>query len=35
VQRELLLAEDVPMRGGRVDLRHARLPPDVSPGASH
>jgi methylated-DNA-protein-cysteine methyltransferase related protein len=34
VQRELLLAEGVPMRGDRVDLRHARLPPDVSPGAS-
>ena len=34
VQRKLLLAEGVPMRGVRVDLRHARLPPDVSPGAS-
>jgi alkylated DNA nucleotide flippase Atl1 len=34
VQRELLLAEGVPMRGDRVDLRQARLPPDVSPGAS-
>ncbi|MGH2839513.1 MAG: MGMT family protein [Solirubrobacteraceae bacterium] len=27
-QRELLLDEGVPMRGERVDLRHARLPPD-------
>jgi alkylated DNA nucleotide flippase Atl1 len=34
VQRKLLLAEGVPMRGDRVDLRQARLPPDVSPGAS-
>lgn len=25
-QRELLLREGVPMRGERVDLRHARLP---------
>ena len=25
-QRELLLDEGVPMRGDRVDLRHARLP---------
>ena len=28
-QRELLLAEGVPMRGDRVDLREARLPPDL------
>jgi alkylated DNA nucleotide flippase Atl1 len=34
VQRKLLLAEGVPMRGDRVDLRQTRLPPDVSPGAS-
>jgi alkylated DNA nucleotide flippase Atl1 len=27
-QRELLLEEGVPMRGDRVELRHARLPPD-------
>ncbi|MDP9301541.1 MAG: MGMT family protein [Actinomycetota bacterium] len=27
-QRELLLQEGVPMRGDRVNLRHARLPPD-------
>jgi alkylated DNA nucleotide flippase Atl1 len=26
-QRELLLAEGIPMRGERVDLREARLPP--------
>jgi methylated-DNA-protein-cysteine methyltransferase related protein len=26
-QRELLLAEGVPMRGDRVDLKRARLPP--------
>jgi alkylated DNA nucleotide flippase Atl1 len=25
-QRELLLREGVPMRGGRVDLRNARVP---------
>jgi alkylated DNA nucleotide flippase Atl1 len=29
-QRELLLKEGVPMRGDRVDLRQARLPPEVS-----
>ena len=29
VQRELLLEEGVPMRGDRVDLRHARMPPDL------
>jgi methylated-DNA-protein-cysteine methyltransferase-like protein len=34
VQRELLFSEGVPLRGDRVDLRHARLPPDLSPGAS-
>lgn len=34
VQRKLLLAEGVPMRGDRGDLRQTRLPPDVSPGAS-
>ena len=34
LQRKLLLDEGVPMRGDRVDLRNARLPPDVSPGAS-
>jgi alkylated DNA nucleotide flippase Atl1 len=28
-QRELLLKEGVPMRGDRVDLREARLPPEV------
>ena len=28
-QRELLLKEGVPMRGDRVDMRHARLPPDL------
>jgi alkylated DNA nucleotide flippase Atl1 len=28
-QRELLLREGVPMRGGRVDMRDARLPPGV------
>jgi alkylated DNA nucleotide flippase Atl1 len=28
-QRERLLAEGVPMRGDRVDLRQARLPPDL------
>jgi alkylated DNA nucleotide flippase Atl1 len=27
LQRELLLREDVPMRGDRVDLGEARLPP--------
>ena len=27
--RELLLEEGVPMRGDRVDLPHARLPPDL------
>ncbi len=27
-QRALLLEEDVPMRGDRVNLRHARLPTD-------
>jgi methylated-DNA-protein-cysteine methyltransferase related protein len=29
VQRELLLREGIPMRGDRVDLREARLPPDL------
>jgi methylated-DNA-protein-cysteine methyltransferase-like protein len=29
-QRELLLEEGVPMRGDRVDLRHARVPPELS-----
>jgi alkylated DNA nucleotide flippase Atl1 len=29
-QRELLLREGVPMRGHRVDLRHARLPTEMS-----
>ena len=28
-QRELLLEEGVPMRGDRVDLREARLPPEI------
>jgi alkylated DNA nucleotide flippase Atl1 len=28
-QRELLIAEGVPMRGDRVDLDLARLPPDL------
>ena len=28
-QRELLLREHVPMRGDRVDLREARLPPEL------
>jgi methylated-DNA-protein-cysteine methyltransferase-like protein len=28
VQRKLLLKEGVPMRGSRVDLRQARLPPE-------
>ena len=28
-QRQLLRREGVPMRGDRVDLRHARLPPEV------
>jgi methylated-DNA-protein-cysteine methyltransferase related protein len=28
-QRELLLAEGVPMRGDRVDLAQARLPPEL------
>jgi methylated-DNA-protein-cysteine methyltransferase-like protein len=28
-QRELLLKEGVPMRGDRVDLREARLPPEI------
>ena len=28
-QRELLLAEGVPMRGGRVDMDEARFPPDL------
>jgi len=28
-QRELLLAEGVPMRGDRVDLDQARLPPEL------
>ena len=28
-QRLLLLAEGVPLRGGRVDLRAARLPPEL------
>ena len=30
-QRALLEAEGVPFRGDRVDLRMARLPPDVDP----
>ena len=29
LQRELLLEEGVRMRGDRVDLRHARLPPEL------
>jgi alkylated DNA nucleotide flippase Atl1 len=29
-QRDLLLKEGVPMRGDRVDLRQARLPPEIS-----
>jgi methylated-DNA-protein-cysteine methyltransferase related protein len=28
-QRDLLLKEGVPMRGDRVDLREARLPPEI------
>jgi methylated-DNA-protein-cysteine methyltransferase related protein len=28
-QRDLLVAEGVPMHGDRVDLREARLPPDL------
>jgi methylated-DNA-protein-cysteine methyltransferase-like protein len=28
-QRELLLEEGIPMRGDRVDLRHARLPREM------
>ena len=28
-QRELLLKEGVPMRGDRVDLREARMPPEI------
>ena len=28
-QRELLLGEGVPVRGARVDLRKARLPPEL------
>jgi len=28
-QRELLIQEGVPMRGVRVDLREARLPPEL------
>jgi methylated-DNA-protein-cysteine methyltransferase related protein len=28
-QRELLLEEGIPMRGDRVDLRHARLPTEM------
>jgi methylated-DNA-protein-cysteine methyltransferase-like protein len=28
-QRELLAAEGVPMRGNRVDLREARVPPEL------
>jgi methylated-DNA-protein-cysteine methyltransferase-like protein len=28
-QRELLLAEGVPLRGDRVDLTEARLPPEI------
>ena len=28
-QRELLVAEGVPMRGERVDLEEARLPPEL------
>jgi alkylated DNA nucleotide flippase Atl1 len=31
VQRRLLLQEGVPMRGDRVDLREARLPPELAP----
>ena len=30
-QRDLLEAEGVPFRGGRVDMRLARLPPGVDP----
>jgi methylated-DNA-protein-cysteine methyltransferase-like protein len=30
-QRALLQAEGVPFRGSRVDMRMARLPPDVDP----
>ena len=29
-QRDLLLGEGVPMRGDRVDLRQARLPPEMT-----
>jgi alkylated DNA nucleotide flippase Atl1 len=29
-ERDLLLKEGVPMRGDRVDLRQARLPPEIS-----
>ena len=28
-QRKLLVAEGVPMRGDRVDMREARFPPDL------
>jgi methylated-DNA-protein-cysteine methyltransferase related protein len=28
-QRRLLLREGIPMRGGRVDLKEARLPPEL------
>jgi alkylated DNA nucleotide flippase Atl1 len=28
-QRDLLLKEGVPMRGDRVDLRHARIPAEM------
>jgi methylated-DNA-protein-cysteine methyltransferase-like protein len=28
-QRELLLAEGIPMRGARVDLKEARFPPEL------
>jgi methylated-DNA-protein-cysteine methyltransferase related protein len=33
LQRERLLREGVPMRGERVDLREARLPPGANPAA--
>ena len=33
VQRELLIREGVPMRGDRVDLRNARIPPEFAPAA--
>jgi methylated-DNA-protein-cysteine methyltransferase related protein len=34
VQRDLLLREDVPMRGRRVDMRDARLPPEALSGSA-